>query len=171
MGSDACQGSGHPRQMFVEGRVLIGEPAPHPGLVQVGPGVDLGRFTRLFPALAQEVRRYDDRLIVYYDQNVARYGIARLGALGLHFITLWQDDDGLPRPMDRRLIAALASWDLHPNRLEAPRTADEEARRREAADEARREKIERTFDDDIGHLTRANRRQLTRALARHHNLP
>jgi hypothetical protein len=133
--------------------------------------IDFEKFHRLYPSLADDVRRYDPELIIYHDSAVARYGIARRTSQGIRFITLWQDDDGNPRPMDSRLLAALASWDLRPTILRAARTADEEADRRDAADNARRERQNRTLDDDISHLTRSNRRQLLKAFAKDMNVP
>lgn len=137
----------------------------------VGSGIDVEKFARLYPALAAEIRLYDPKVLIYYDSNVARYGIARMGDLGVHHIDLWQDEAGNPRPIDRRLLDTLRAWDLRPQILSAARTANEESDRRDAADEARRAKAESDFDDDMDHLARSNRRQLRKAVAKFLNVP
>jgi len=139
-------------------------------VVGTGTNIDFAKFGRCHPGLADDVRRYDSQLVVYYDSAVARYGIARMTARGIQFIALWQDDAGNPRPMDQRLIATLRSWDLWKGQA-SPGTADQEADARDQADDSRRQGALDKFEDDIGHLTRSNRRQLMKAAAKCFNIP
>lgn len=130
-----------------------------------GNGIDFFKAEVANPSLMQRIRIYDPALIVYHDSNVARWGVGRLTPKGIAFLFLWQTDPGGQYlPLDDRLMDAIAHWDLRPNWKQGPRNADEEAKRRDEADLARAAKAEKDFDDDISHLTRANRRQLAKAL-------
>jgi len=117
------------------------------------------------PSLIRRIHAYDPNLVIYYETSTARYCIARKTASGgLHFICHWQDPETRAfRPLDMRLYDALRSWDMRPPRVDAPRTADAyvDAEQRDA--DARAEKSDTEFDDDIGYLTRENRRQLRRS--------
>jgi hypothetical protein len=145
--------------------------AAMPAFVPSASHINLFRAYETEPGLMRKLTAYDPQLVVYYDSAVARWGIARLSQRGLHFIALWQDDGGGYLPLDERLYRAVVSWDLRPARLDAARTADEEASRREAAQEAAIERQWRQFDDNMQHQTRSNKRSLTNALRRACNLP
>lgn len=136
------------------------------GVLQPDNGViDIDQARSRHPGVVQALTRYDRQLILYYDKAVAKYGLARLTPDGLRFICLWQDEKtGAALPVSMKILDAVRRWDLRPSRVGAPKNADEIARARDAADLKRAEKIDQEFDDDISHLTRANRRQLERIL-------
>jgi|SRR5882724_5425241 len=127
-----------------------------------GNGIDFFKAEAINPSLMAQIRRYDPDLIVYHDSNVARWGVARMTRRGITFLFLWQTDPGGGYlPLDNRLLAQLAKWDLWRS---GAKNANEEASRRDDADTARADKAEKDLNDDLDHLSRANRRQITKAI-------
>ena len=139
-----------------------------PPYVPLGaPHIDLAKPHLVSTGLMRRVLAYDRDLVIFYDRGLARYGIGRKGRDGrVRLIAMWQGEAGQFLPLDDRLMDALAHWDLRPDRLDAPRSADEDAAARDEADLARAQKVEDRFDDDISHLTRSNRRHLVKVLER-----
>lgn len=129
--------------------------------------VDLARADSQNPSLMTRLRAYDANLIVFYHRNLNRWVVARRGRdLEARLVMVWQDENGGFLSLDDRLLHALAQADL----WRTPGDADAEARRRDAEDDARAERVDRAFDDDISHLTRANRRFLMKQAARTLNI-
>jgi len=141
-------------------------PQKSPFLAAEETHIDMLKARFVNPSLVHRLKRYDPNLRVYWDNAVGRWGVAVNTPKGLRFVALWQTDDGDPLPLDERLLAAIASWDLRPHRLNAPKDANELADMLERKQEESDDRVWRTFDDDISHLTRNNRRQLIRALER-----
>lgn len=135
-----------------------------PSLVPSAAHIDLFKARRTNPGLMDRIVRYDPALVVYYDSSVARYGIARLTSMGLRFVALWQTPEGDFLPFDDRMLNALAQWDLRPNWTGHAKSANAEADRREYEEARRAKRAGEKFDDDISHLTRANRRYMMRRL-------
>lgn len=126
--------------------------------------IDLELADATEPNLMKRIRAYDPALVVYYDRGVAKWGVARASRGGLHFVMLWQGDKGEYLPLDGRLLDALQRFDLRPARLNAPRSADQEADRRDARDLAYAANSDARFDKEISYLTRQNTRRIIRAL-------
>ncbi|HKQ98860.1 MAG TPA: hypothetical protein VJV75_13370 [Candidatus Polarisedimenticolia bacterium] len=122
------------------------------------------------PAVMFALKRYDPQLFIYWDLQGERYCIARRGENSgqLHFIAIWQDDDGAYLPLDNRILDAIRAWDMRPPTLDAPKSADELAGRMDAQDDKAAAKDEADFKDDMDHLTRANRPQLNKAIEEAH---
>ena len=130
-----------------------------------GQNIDLEKPRRANPALVEQIVQYDKALIVFHDRSKAKYGIARITPTGFHVISLWEDPvTKVALPLDNRLLDAIRSWDMRPTRVGAPRTANEHCDREDQDDIQRDEKSWDRFDDDIGHITRSNKRQLARLL-------
>lgn len=143
-----------------------------PSYIPSASHIDLFRAYRANADIMRRITNYDSALVVYYDSAVARYGVARLTERGLRFLFLWQTDPGGEYlPLDGRLLEKIRSADLRPNVLKAPKSADEVARAADDADDARRAKAEKEFDDDVTHLTASNRRYLMKVFASAYNLP
>lgn len=118
------------------------------------------------PVLMRAIYRYDPLLVIYYNKAAAKYAVARQvqkPKAGFHFIASWQDEKGRFLPLDNRLLVAIKSWDMRPNIVGAPTSGSKVAQRMELEEEKAQAKAWADFDDDIGHLTRDNRRQLHRA--------
>jgi hypothetical protein len=128
--------------------------------------VDMQMPWMLAPGLMSDIKEYDPNILVYWDRQGQRFCIARYGEItgGLHFIAVWQDDDGVYRPLDRRILAAIRSWDMRPATLDAPKDANELAAKMDAQDEKTDTKVAADLKDDLDHLTRANKPQITKAL-------
>lgn len=131
------------------------------------PYVDLTRAWTNNKTVMLALRRYDAALVVFYHRNINRWVVGRTGRdARVRLVMVWQDAAGGYLPLDDRLVHGLAQMDMRPNRLDAARTANEEADRRDAADDARAERADKTFDDDVTHLTRENERYLRKVIAR-----
>lgn len=132
-------------------------------MIKAAQNVDFDRAVRDAPGVIAALKRYDDRLRIYFDKKIQRFCVAREGEVAWHFIAVWAGPKGEFVPLDNRIIEAIASWDMRPPTLEAPKDATELSNRMDAEDSARAIKIEQNFNDDIAHLTRANRKQLEKA--------
>lgn len=136
----------------------------HTRMIRQAQAVDFAAAQRVAPGIIAAALRYDSRIRIYWDRSISRFCIAREGEMQWHFIAVWQDENGGFLPLDRRILEALALWDLRPPRLDAPKNADEKVDRMEAEEQAREDKIRRDFEGDIDHITRADRRQIEKSL-------
>jgi hypothetical protein len=122
------------------------------------------------PAVMSAIKNYDGNLMIYWDRQGERYCIARRGEMSgkLHFVAIWEDDEGGYLPLDGRILDALRAWDLRPTVSDTPKNADQYAAMLDAQDARQAAKDDADFVDDMDHLTRANRRQLTKAIEEAH---
>jgi hypothetical protein len=130
------------------------------GLAQPAGNIDIFRADREAPSVMEAVRAYDPSLVVGWDSASCRWSLLRISQGGWHVIGVYAGPDGQYLPLDRRVLDYLHQADM----WKKGETPDQAAARLEQEDDARRQKVEDDFDDDISHLTRSNRRQLYNAL-------
>lgn len=118
--------------------------------------LDLHKADKEHSDLARAVRLYDRDSFLYYNKSINRWSIGHASDEGLFHVLTWAWPDGSYRSLDYGVLSYLKRADLwksgHSN-------ADKLADSMEDQQESIEKKTDADLEDDIGHLSRANRKQ------------
>ena len=119
---------------------------------------DILRAEREAPAVMAAIHAYDPQLLVGWDSSACRWSLLRVSRGGYHFIGVLETDTKQYRPLDTTVLDDLLRWDL----WAMGKTPQQVAHQWEDEEQARADKSEADFRDDISYATRWNSRTLHR---------